>query len=183
MAPPIRTKCKPKGGIAAATKPNNSVTVNPAAANDTAVATCGVAKHSRLGHSTPANATTNNTTEPNPLAAVAVHPATTNDADVPSGDMAMTDGGSDSVEYGNSTISSSPLPPPPAAPEAPSLSLNLLDGKISARNTTVNGEITRVVKNATNTTGSVETIMDTTTNETVPPLILYPLTRSLATTG
>ncbi len=50
--------------------------------------------------------------------------------------------------------------PPPAAAEAPSLSLNLLDGKISAINTTVDGEI----MHAANTTGGVETIIDTPTN-------------------
>jgi hypothetical protein len=165
MAPPIRTKCKLKGDIAAATKPDNPVTVNPAAANNTAVATSHAAKRSRLGHCTPANATTHNTTEPNPPAAVAMHPATFNGANVPSGgEMATTIGNSDSIEYGNLTILSLPSPPPPAAAEAPLLSLNLLDRKISASNTTVDGEITRVVKHATNTTGSVETIMDTTTN-------------------
>jgi hypothetical protein len=44
------------------------------------------------------------------------------------------------------------------------LSFNLLDGKISANNTTVDSEITRVVEHTANTTGSVETIMDTATN-------------------
>jgi hypothetical protein len=85
MAPPIRTKLKPKGGIAAATKPNNPATINPAAANNTAVAISSAAKRSHLGHGTPTNATANNTTEMNPPAAVAVHPATANDANVLSG--------------------------------------------------------------------------------------------------
>ena len=100
----------------AATKPNNPATVNPAAANNTAVATGGASKHSRFEHGTPANATKNNTTEPNPPAAVAVHPATANGANVKSGgDMATTVGGSDSIEYGNSTLLSSPLLPQPVA--------------------------------------------------------------------
>jgi hypothetical protein len=150
--------------MAAATKTNNPATVNPDAANKTAVATGGAAKRSRLEHSTPTNATTNNTTEMNPPTAVAVHPATANSADVPSGgDMATTVGSSDSVKYGNSTILSLPSPLPPVAAEAPSLSLKFLDGKISTSNTTVNGEITRVIKHTTNTTGSVEAIMDTAT--------------------
>jgi hypothetical protein len=78
MASQNRTKRKTKGGMAAATKPNNPATVNPAAANNTAVATTGASKRSCLEHSTPANATANNATEPNPPAAVAVHPATAN---------------------------------------------------------------------------------------------------------
>jgi hypothetical protein len=165
MAPLIRTKCKPKGGIAATTKPNNLATVNPAAANDTAFATSGAAKRSHLGHSTPANATANNTTEPNLPTAVGMHPATANNANVPSGgDRAMTVGCSDSVEYGNSNILSSLSPPPPAAAEVLSLSLILPDRKISTSNTTVDGAITRVVEHAANTTGSVGTIMDTVTN-------------------
>jgi hypothetical protein len=82
--------------MAAATKPDNPAMVNHAAANNTAVATGGAAKHSRLEHGTPANATANNTTDPNPPATVAVHPATAIDADVPSGgDMEKTVGGSD----------------------------------------------------------------------------------------
>jgi hypothetical protein len=58
------------------------------------------------------------------------------------------------------------LPPllPPATVEVPSLSLKLLDGEISTSNTTADGEITRVVKHAANTTGGVETIIDTATN-------------------
>ncbi len=67
-----------KGGMAAATKPNNPATVNPAAANNTAVATAGASKRRHMEHGTPTNVTANNTTEPNPPAAVAVHPATTN---------------------------------------------------------------------------------------------------------
>jgi hypothetical protein len=165
MAPLNRTKRKPKGGIAAANKPDKPAIVNPAVANNTAVATGGTAKRSRLGHGTLANATANNTTEPNPPTAVAVHPATANNADVPSGgDMAMIIGGSDSINYGNSTILSLPLPPPSVAAEVLSLSLNLLDSKISTGNTTVNGEITRVVEHATITTGGVEKIIDTATN-------------------
>jgi hypothetical protein len=165
MATPIRTKCKPKGGIAAATKPDNPATVNPAAANNTAVATSGAAKRSRLGHGTPANATVNYTTEPNSPAAVAVHPATAKDANVPSGvDMATTVSSSDSIKYGDLTILSLPLLPLPVAMEVQLLSLNLLDSKISASNTTVDGEIIRDVEHAANTTGGVETIMDTTTN-------------------
>ncbi len=135
---------------------------NPAAANNTAVATGSAAKRSHLGHGTPANATANNTTELNPLAAVTVHPVT-NDADVPSGgDIATTVGSSDSVKYGYLTILSLPSPPQPAAVETQLLSLNLLGGKISASSTTVDGEITRVVEHAANTAGGVETIMDTT---------------------
>ncbi len=63
-------------------------------------------------------------------------------------------------------------PLPPAAAEAPLLSLNLLGGKISASNTTVDGEIARVVEHAANTTGGVETFMDTATNAdgTINPL-------------
>jgi hypothetical protein len=106
----------------------------------------------RFEHGTLANATTINATEPNPPAAVAVHPATTNGANVPSGGgMATTVGGSDSVEYDNSNLLSLLLPPQPVATEAPLLSLNLLDSNISASNTTVNGEITRIIKHATNT--------------------------------
>jgi hypothetical protein len=58
--------------MAAATKPDNPATVNPAAANNTVVATADASKHSRLEHGTPANATANNTTEPNPPAAIGV---------------------------------------------------------------------------------------------------------------
>jgi hypothetical protein len=54
--------------------------------------------------------------------------------------MAMTIGGSDSIKYGNSTLLSLPLLLRPGATEAPSLSLNLLDGKINASNTTVDDE-------------------------------------------
>ncbi len=50
------------------------------------------------------------------------------------------------------------------AKEALLLSLNLLDGKISASNTTVNNEITKVVEHIANTTSGVETIMETATN-------------------
>jgi hypothetical protein len=165
MAPPNRAKRKPKGGMAATTKPDNPATVNPAAANDTAVAIGGAAKRSHLEHHTPANATANKTTEPNPPATVAVHPATANGAYVPSvGDMATTVGSSDSIKYGNLTILSSLLLPPPVAAEAPLLSLNLLDGKTSASNTTVDGEITRIAEHAANITGSVETTMDTAIN-------------------
>jgi hypothetical protein len=151
--------------MAAATKPDNPATVNPAAAYNTAVATAGTSKHSRMEHGTPANATANNTIEPNSPAAVAVHPATANSAYVPSeGGMATTVGGSDSVEYDSSTILSLLLPPQPVAMEAPLLSLNLLDSKISASNTTVNSEITRIVEHAANTTGQVNTTMDTAIN-------------------
>jgi hypothetical protein len=151
--------------MAAATKPNNPAIVNPAAANKTAIAPGSTAKRSHLEHGTLTNATAINTKEPNPPATVAMDSATANGADIPSGgDIATTVGGSDSVEYGNSTILSSPSPPPPVATEAPLLSPNLLDGKISTSNTTVDGEITRVVEHTTNTTGGVETIMDTATN-------------------
>jgi hypothetical protein len=151
--------------MAAATKPNNPVTVNPAAANNTAVATPGASKRSRLEHSTPANATANNTTEPNLPATVAVHPDTAHGADVPSrGGMATTVGGSDSVQYDNSTLLSLLLPPQPVATEAPTLSLNLLDSKISTSNTIVDVEITSIVKHAANTTGQVHTTMDTAIN-------------------
>ncbi len=112
MAPLIRTKCKPKGGITATTKPDNPATVNPAAANNTAIATGGAAKRSRLEHSTPTNTTTKNTTEPNPPAAVAMHPATATDANVRSGGDMATVGGSVSIKYGNSAILSLPLLPP-----------------------------------------------------------------------
>ncbi len=102
MASPIRPKHKPKGGIGAATKPNNPATVYPAAAIDTAVATSSTATCSHLGHSTSANTTTNNTTEANLPTAVTVHPATTNDANVLSGgDMVMSDGSSESVKSGS----------------------------------------------------------------------------------
>jgi hypothetical protein len=94
-----------------------------------------------------------------------MHPATANNANVPTGgDMATTVDGSDSFDYGKGTILSSPLLPLPTAAEAPSLSLNLLDRKISASNTMVDWEIIRVVKHAAKTTGSVETIIDTATN-------------------
>ncbi len=153
------------GGMAAAAQPDKPATVNPAAANDTAVAPGGAAKHSHLEHVTPANATANNTKEPNPSAAFAEHPATTNRANVPSGgDMATTIGSSDSIKYGNSTTLSLPLPLLPVATEAPSLSLNLLDGIISTSNTMVDGEINRVVEHTPNTTGGVETMINTATN-------------------
>jgi hypothetical protein len=160
----------------AATKPNNPATVNPAAANNTAVATTGTSKCSRMEYGTPANATANNATELNPPVAVAVHPATTNGANVPSGGgTATTVGGSDSIEYDNSILLSSLLPPGPMATEAPPLSLNLLDSKISASNTTVNGEITRIVEHAINTTGRVDTIMDTAINAGgTTPNLLHP---------
>jgi hypothetical protein len=161
--------------MTAATKPDYPATANPAAANDTAVATAGTSKRSRLKHGTPTTATANNTTEPNLPTAVAVHPATAGGAD-PSGEgMAMTVGGSDSVEYDNSTLLSLLSPPRPVATEALSLSLNLLDSKISASNTTVVGEITRINGHAANTTGQVETTMDTaintgvTTTNPLPP--------------
>jgi hypothetical protein len=85
MAPLNRTKRKLKEGMAAATKLDNPGTVNPAAANNTAVATGGTSKCSHLEHDTPTNATANNTTELNPPATVAVHPAAANGANVPSG--------------------------------------------------------------------------------------------------
>ncbi len=101
----MRTKRKPKGGIAAANKPNNPLIANPAAANDTAVAIGSAAKPSSLGHSTPANASANTTMEPDPPAAVAMLSATANDANVPSrGEMGTTFGGGDSVDHGNLTI-------------------------------------------------------------------------------
>jgi hypothetical protein len=78
--------------------------------------------------------------------------------------MATIIGGSDSVKYDNSNLLSLLLPPRPVATEAPLLSLNLLDSKISASNTMVDGEITRIVKHAANTTGQVETTMDTAIN-------------------
>jgi hypothetical protein len=83
---------------------------------------------------------------------------------LPRGDMATTIGSSDSVKYGNSTLLSLPLPSRPGAMEAPSLSLNLLDGKIDASNTMIDDEITRIVDHAANTTGQVETTMDTAIN-------------------
>jgi hypothetical protein len=102
MAPPIKAKRKPNGGIAAAYKLDNPAMVDPAAANNTAVATGRAAKHRHLGHSAPANATANNTTELDPPAAVAVHPANANDPDILSGgEMATTVGGGGSVDYGN----------------------------------------------------------------------------------
>ncbi len=172
----MRTKCKPKRGIAAANKLDNPAMVNPAAANDTAVVTSSTATCRQLGHNTPANATTNSTMEPDLPAAVAVHPATANNANVPSrGEMVTTVGGGDSVNYGNSFILSLLLPPPPAAVEAPLLSFNFLDGNISATNSTVDGEITSSTKHAANTAGSVETTMGTATatggasNHTLPP--------------
>jgi hypothetical protein len=78
--------------------------------------------------------------------------------------MVMTVGSSDSIKHGNLAILSLPSSLPPVAAEAPLLSLNLLDGEISTSNKMVDGEITRLVKYTANTTGSVETIMDTTTN-------------------
>jgi hypothetical protein len=138
MAPPNRTKRKPKGSMAAATKPDHPATVNPAAANNTAVATAGAIKRSGLEHGTPTIATANKTTEPNPPAAVAMHLATANGADVPSGGgMATTVGGSNSIEHDNSTLLCLLLPLRQVAMEAPLLSLNFLDRKISASNTTV----------------------------------------------
>jgi hypothetical protein len=96
----------------------------------------------------------NSKTELNSPVAVAVHPATANGAYVPPrGDMAMTIGDSDIIKYGNSTLLSLPLPPRPGATEAPSLSLNLLDGKINTSNTAVKIEITRIVNHATNSAG------------------------------
>jgi hypothetical protein len=78
--------------------------------------------------------------------------------------MARTIGGSDSIEYDNFTLLSLLLPPWPVAKEAPLLSLNLLDSKISVSNTTVDGEITRIAKHAANTTGQVDTNVDTAIN-------------------
>jgi hypothetical protein len=105
-----------------------------------------------------------------------VHPATANGADVPSGGgTATTIGGSDSVENDNSTLSSSLLLLWLVAMEAPLLSLNLLDSKFCASNTTIDGEITRIVDHAANTTSQVETTMDTainsggTTTNPLPP--------------
>jgi hypothetical protein len=122
-------------------------------------------KRSRFEHGTSANATNHNTTEPNPPAAFVMHPATANGADVlPGGDMAMTIGSSDSVEYGKSTLLSLPLPPRPGATEALLLSLNLLDSKVNSSNTTIDNEITRIVNHAANTTGRTETTMDTAIN-------------------
>jgi hypothetical protein len=166
MAPLIRTKRKPKGGgIAVTTKPNNPATVNPAAANNTAVATGDTAKLRHLEHSTPTNPTAKHTIEPSLPAAVAVHPTTTHDANVLSGgDMVPTIGGSVGAKYGSLAILSLPSPLPPVAAEAPSMSLNLLDGKTSASNTKVDGEITRVVEHSANTMGNVETFMGTATN-------------------
>ncbi len=76
----------------------------------------------------------------------------------------MTVDGSDTIKYGYWTTLSLPLLLPPVAAEALSLSLNLLDGKISTGNTMVNGKITRVIKHIANATGGVEKIMDTATN-------------------
>jgi hypothetical protein len=116
MSPTNRTKCKPKGGGGSRYQPDNPVTVNPAAANNTDVATSSASKRSHFEHGTPANATKNNTTEPNLPATLAMHPATANGANVPpGGDMATTIGGSDSIEYGNSTLLSLPLLPRPGA--------------------------------------------------------------------
>jgi hypothetical protein len=77
--------------------------------------------------------------------------------------MVMTVGGGDSVNYGKSFILSLPLLPPPAAAEVPSLFINFPDGKISATNTTVHGEITSPTQHPTNTTSSVEKTMNTAT--------------------
>ncbi len=133
--------------MAAATKPDNSATVNPAAANDTDVATASASKRSHLEHGTPTDATANNPTEPNRPATVAMHPATANSADVPSRvGMATTIGGSDSVKYDTSTLLSLLLLPRPVATEAPLLSLNLLDSTFSASNTTVDSEIPRILE-------------------------------------
>jgi hypothetical protein len=66
--------------------------------------------------------------------------------------MGTTVGGSDSIKYGNSTLLSLPSLLWPVAMEAPLLSLNLLYGKISTSNTMVDGEITRIIKHAANTT-------------------------------
>jgi hypothetical protein len=115
--------------------------------------------------------------EPNPPATVAMHPATANDANFLSGgDMAMTVGSSDSINYGNTIILSLLLPPPPAVAEVPLLLLNLLDGKISASNAIFNGEITRVVKHAANTTDGVELSWTLPQTLMAQLLILYPLT-------
>jgi hypothetical protein len=151
--------------MAAATKPNNPATVNPAAANDTVVATGGTSKRRHLEHGTLAHATANNTTEMNSLTAVAMHPATANGANVPSGGgMATTIGGNNSIKYDNSTLLFLLLLPRPIAMEAPLLSLNFQDSEIIANNTTVDGEITRIVEHAAITTGQVDTIMDTAIN-------------------
>jgi hypothetical protein len=50
------------------------------------------------------------------------------------------------------------------ATEALALSLNLLNSKISASNTMVDSKITRIIEHAANTTGRVETTMDTAIN-------------------
>jgi hypothetical protein len=78
--------------------------------------------------------------------------------------MVTTIDGSDSIKYDNSTLLPLLLLPRPVATEAPSLSLNLLDSKISTSNTMVDGEISMIVKHAINTTGRVDTIMDTAIN-------------------
>jgi hypothetical protein len=69
--------------MAAATKPNYPATVNPAAANNTVVASGSASKHSCFEHGIPANATKNNTTEPSPPASLAMHSATAKGANVP----------------------------------------------------------------------------------------------------
>jgi hypothetical protein len=156
MASAIREKHKPKGGIAAANKPDSPAMVNPAAANDSAFATGSTAKWRHFGHSAPTNATANNTMDPDPPAAVAVHPATANNANVLSkGKMAMTVGGSDSVDYGILS---------PAVAGVPSLSFNFMDDKVRGTNTMVDGEITSPTELTADTTGSVETTIDTAIN-------------------
>jgi hypothetical protein len=90
--------------------------------------------------------------------------------------MATTIGGSDSVEYANSTLLSLPSLLRPRATEAPLFSLNLLDGKINASNTMVDDEFTRIVDHTANTTGRVETTMDTTINAGVATTNPLPLT-------
>jgi hypothetical protein len=118
-----------------------------------------------MEHGTPPNASANNATEPNLPAAVAVHPTTANSANVSSGGawqqpLAAVIASKNDI----STLLSLLLLPRPVAKEAPSLSLNLLDDKISDSNTTVDGKITRIIKHATNTTSRVDTTMDTTMN-------------------
>jgi hypothetical protein len=80
------------------------------------------------------------------------------------GDMVTTIGGSDSIKYDNSSLLSLLLPLQPGATETPLLSLSLLDRKNSTSNTTVVGEITRIIEHAANTTSQVETMMDTAIN-------------------
>ncbi len=148
-----------KGGLAAAIKPDNPVTVNPAAAINSAVATAGASKRRCMKHGTPANLTANNGTEPNPPTAVAVHPATANGANVPSRGGAW--------QQPLEVVIASNMMTLPYYPcccrhsQWPQKHRHCLSTCWTAKLAPADGEITRIVKHAANTTSQMDTTIDT----------------------